>query len=62
VVKRISAVAGIIAVPTFIASIYGMNFDHMPELHWRLGYPAALLLMAACVVALVGFFRRIDWL
>jgi magnesium Mg(2+) and cobalt Co(2+) transport protein (corA) len=62
VVKRISAVAGIIAVPTFIASIYGMNFDHMPELHWRLGYPAALLLMAACVVALAGFFRRIDWL
>jgi magnesium transporter len=39
-----------------------MNFDHMPELHWRLGYPAALLLMGLCVVVLVSFFRRIDWL
>jgi magnesium transporter len=62
VVKRISAIFGIIAVPTFVASVYGMNFDHMPELHWHFGYPAALLLMAACVVALVSFFRRIDWL
>jgi magnesium transporter len=62
VVKRISAIAGIVAVPTFIASVYGMNFEHMPELNWRLGYPAALLLMAACVALLVAFFRRIDWL
>ena len=38
VVKKISAVAGIIAVPTFIASVYGMNFDNMPELHWHFGY------------------------
>ena len=35
VIKKISAVAGIIAVPTFIASVYGMNFEHMPELDWR---------------------------
>src|SRR4051794_4351167 len=62
VVKKISAIAGIIAVPTFIASVYGMNFDHMPELHTRIGYPAALLLMAVCVAVLVSFFRRIDWL
>jgi magnesium transporter len=62
VVKRISAVFGIIAVPTFIASVYGMNFDNMPELHWHFGYAYALALMAACVVALVGFFRRINWL
>jgi magnesium transporter len=62
VVKKISAIAGIIAVPTFIASVYGMNFDNMPELHWHLGYAAALALMAVCVVALVSFFRRIDWL
>jgi magnesium transporter len=62
VVKQISAIAGIIAVPTFIASVYGMNFDNMPELHWHLGYAAALALMAVCVVALVSFFRRIDWL
>ena len=38
VVKKISAIFGIIAVPTFIASVYGMNFDNMPELHWRFGY------------------------
>jgi magnesium transporter len=62
VVKKISAIAGVIAVPTFIASVYGMNFDHMPELHWRFGYPAAILLMGVCVVVLVSFFRRIDWL
>jgi len=62
VVKKISAIFGIIAVPTFIASVYGMNFDNMPELHWHLGYAYALALMAACVVALVAFFRRIDWI
>jgi magnesium transporter len=61
-VKRISAVFGIIAVPTFIASVYGMNFDNMPELHWHLGYAYALALMAVAVVALAAFFRRIDWL
>jgi magnesium transporter len=62
VVKQISAVAGLIAVPTFIASVYGMNFDNMPELHWHYGYALALGLMAVCVVALAVFFRRIDWL
>ena len=62
VVKKISAVFGIIAVPTFIASVYGMNFDHMPELHWRFGYPLCIAVMAAVALALVGFFRRIDWL
>ena len=62
VVKKISAVFGIIAVPTFIASVYGMNFDNMPELHWHYGYAYALGLMAVCVVALATFFRRIDWI
>jgi magnesium transporter len=62
VVKKISAIAGIVAVPTFVASVYGMNFDNMPELHWHLGYALALGLMAVCVVALVAFFRRIDWI
>ena len=41
-VKRISAWAAILFAPTLIGTIYGMNFDHMPELHWRLGYPMAL--------------------
>jgi len=62
VVKRISAIAGIVAVPTFIASVYGMNFEHMPELHWRYGYPLCLAVMLAVGLALVAFFRRIDWL
>ena len=62
VVKKISAIFGIIAVPTFIASVYGMNFDNMPELHWHYGYAFALAVMAFSVVILVSFFRRIDWL
>ena len=52
----------IIAVPTFIASIYGMNFEHMPELDQSWGYPLALAVMALCVVVLISFFRRINWL
>jgi magnesium transporter len=62
VVKKISSVAAIVAVPTLITGVYGMNFDHIPELHWRFGYPAALTLMGLCVAALVVFFRRIEWL
>ena len=62
VIKRISSIAGIIAVPTFIASVYGMNFKYMPELDERWGYPAALVLMGFAVAALAAFFRRINWL
>jgi magnesium transporter len=62
VVKKISSVAAIVAVPTLITGIYGMNFDHMPELRWQYGYPLALTVMAICVSALVVFFKRIDWL
>jgi magnesium transporter len=49
-------------VPTFLASIWGMNFEHMPELHRAWGYPTALALMALAVVFLYRFFRRIEWL
>ena len=62
VVKKISAYAAVIAVPTFVASNYGMNFEHMPELSSPVGYPLALTVMAVAVVVLVIFFRRIDWL
>lgn len=62
VVRSISAWAAIIAVPTFLASIWGMNFAQMPELDERWGYPAALALMAVAVVTLYRFFRRIEWL
>ena len=44
--RKISAWVAILAVPTMIAGIYGMNFDDMPELHWRFGYPAVLVLIA----------------
>jgi len=61
-IKEISSWAAIITVPTFIASTYGMNFEHMPELKWRIGYPLALLMMAAAVFLLYRFFKRIGWL
>ena len=62
VVRAISAWAAIIALPTFIASVYGMNFEHMPELHSEIGYPLALLAMGLVVLAMYRFFKRIDWL
>jgi magnesium transporter len=62
VVRAISAWAAIIAVPTFIASIYGMNFDTMPELHWEFGYPLAVAMMLVAVLLLHRFFKRIGWL
>jgi magnesium transporter len=61
VVKQISAWAAIIAVPTFIASVYGMNFEDMPELESPIGYPLALAAMALAVVLLHRFFRRVGW-
>ena len=60
-VKRISAWAAIIFAPTLIGTIYGMNFD-MPELHWALGYPFALALMAIVSVGLWLVFRKRGWL
>ena len=62
VVRTISGWAAIIAVPTFVASIYGMNFRHMPELGWSAGYPGALALMVAIGVALYAYFKRVRWL
>jgi magnesium transporter len=61
-VKRISAWAAIIFAPTLIGTIYGMNFDVMPELHWALGYPFALGLMAVISIGLWLVFRRRGWL
>ncbi|GAA1178152.1 magnesium/cobalt transporter CorA [Ornithinimicrobium humiphilum] len=60
--RKISAWAAMIAVPTLVAGIYGMNFDHMPELHWMLGYPLSLVLMAAAVAVLWRSFKRSGWL
>ena len=61
-VKRISSWAAILFAPTLIASIYGMNFDHMPELHWLLGYPFAIMLMGVVCVSLYLVFKRRGWL
>ena len=61
-VKRISAWAAILFAPTLIGTIYGMNFHHMPELGWVMGYPFALTLMAAVCAALYVVFKRRDWL
>ncbi len=62
VVKRISGWAAIIAVPTLIASVYGMNFEHMPELAWRYGYPAVLGAMLVIGFVLHRILRRAGWL
>jgi magnesium transporter len=62
VIKEISSWAAIITVPTFIASVYGMNFEHMPELRWRIGYPLSLVTMVVAVFVLYRFFTRIGWL
>ena len=61
-VRKISAWAAIIAVPTMVAGIYGMNFEHMPELGWRFGYPLVLALIAIACTALYWRFRRSGWL
>jgi magnesium transporter len=60
--RKISAWVAIAAIPTMIAGIYGMNFEHMPELSWVLGYPLALGLMAASCGLLYRWFRHSGWL
>jgi magnesium transporter len=60
--RKISAWVAIAAVPTMLAGIYGMNFEHMPELRYRLGYPAVLLVMVLACFALYRNFKRVGWL
>jgi magnesium transporter len=61
-VKKISAWAAILFAPTLVGTVYGMNFDHMPELHWQLGYPVALVLMGLVSAVLYVVFKRRDWI
>jgi magnesium transporter len=61
-VKKISSWAAILFAPTLVGGIYGMNFDAMPELQWRYGYPFALLLMVLVAVTLYTLFKRRGWL
>jgi len=62
VMKRVTSWGAIILVPTLIAGIYGMNFRHMPELSWEVGYPSALAVMALSAFLLYRAFKRRDWL
>ena len=61
-VKRISAWAAILFAPTLVGTIYGMNFEHMPELAWRFGYPLALVLMLLFSLCLYMIFKRRRWI
>jgi magnesium transporter len=61
-IKRISSWAAILFAPTLVGTIYGMNFEHMPELDWRLGYPFAIVLMGVVCGVLYLVFRRRGWL
>jgi magnesium transporter len=60
--RKISAWAAMAAVPTLVAGIYGMNFEHMPELTWTWGYPGAIALMLVAVLGLYRTFKRRGWL
>ncbi|HJQ83449.1 MAG TPA: magnesium/cobalt transporter CorA [Candidatus Binatia bacterium] len=60
--KRLAAWAAILAVPTLIAGVYGMNFEFMPELHWRYGYAVVMAMMAGACGGLYAWFKRTGWL
>jgi len=62
VTKRLAAYAALVAVPTMIAGIYGMNFEHMPELNWAFGYPLSIVVMVAIDAYLFYRFRKAGWL
>ncbi|MFJ8792453.1 magnesium and cobalt transport protein CorA [Streptomyces sp. NPDC102462] len=61
-IKKISSWAAILFAPTLVGTIYGMNFTHMPELHWALGYPFAIILMGIVCAGLYVVFKHRDWL
>jgi magnesium transporter len=62
IMKRVTSWGAVILVPTLVAGVYGMNFRHMPELTWQLGYPMALITMFATAAGVWWFFKRKDWL
>ena len=62
VVKKMTVVSTVFMTMTIVSGIYGMNFEHMPELHWRYGYPFALGLMAVLCAGVVLVFKRIRWI
>jgi magnesium transporter len=62
VTKRLASYAALVAVPTMIAGVYGMNFEHMPELKWTFGYPVIIAAIVAIDVFLFFRFRKAGWL
>jgi magnesium transporter len=62
ITRRLAAYAALIAVPTMIAGIYGMNFRHMPEITWELGYPVTIAVMVAIDIFLFTRFRKAGWI
>ena len=62
IIKTFTVASVALMPPTLIASIYGMNFEFMPELRWAVGYPLALLLMVVSAVVPVFYFKRKGWL
>ena len=62
VVKKLAVIASLLLLPTFIVGVYGQNFDHMPELHWRLGYAFSWAIIAATTVGQLVFYRWKRWI
>jgi magnesium transporter len=62
VMKKLTAIASIVLFPTFIVGVYGQNFDHMPELHWRLGYAYSWTIIIVSTILQLIYFRRKGWL
>jgi magnesium transporter len=62
ITKSLAAYAALVAVPTMIAGVYGMNFEHMPELHWRFGYPLSIAAMVGIDALLFFRFRKAGWI
>jgi magnesium transporter len=62
VMKVLTIIATIFIPLTFIAGVYGMNFDHMPELHWRWSYPVVMIAMGVVGIVMGIYFKRKDWL
>lgn len=62
IIKKMTAMASFILIPTLIAGIYGMNFQYMPELHWRYGYLFSFGIMVVCVMILFVYFKKQQWL
>jgi magnesium transporter len=62
VTKRLAAYAALVAVPTMVAGLYGMNFKNMPELSWQYGYPLVLGIMVVIDAYLFYRFRKAKWL